>query len=121
MRVESTGVPTPSYSWKYCGLDLSTNKAYVITDEGALIVPQVGPEHDGDYFFMATNKHGSVEQRVSLLVYSSDDVVKPPVQEECIKSVSIPLAEFGPYVSDLHANNHRNFKEQFKVCLCCSV
>lgn len=115
LRVEFSGFPPPEFSWKFGTRELVQTSSLILTRDGALILPRVSPEDDGHYFVTAKNKHGSVEQRVTLVVHSDDDNVATVPKDNRLTTFKIPLSEFGQQIADLHAENNQGFKDQFKV------
>lgn len=114
LRVEFSGNPVPEFSWKFGTRELVQTSSLILTKDGALVLPRVSSDDDGHYYVMAKNKHGSAEQKVTLVVYN-DDIGSHVSKGNKITSVKISLSEFGQYVSDLHSDNDKDFKEQFKV------
>ena len=120
LRVEFSGDPAPEFSWKFGTRELVQTSSLILTKDGALVLPRVSSDDDGHYFVTAKNKHGSAEQRVTLVVYN-DDVTSNASKGNKITTVKISLSEFGQYLSDFHADNDKDFKEQFKVKWCLSI
>ena len=115
MRVCFRGDPMPTLSWKQNGEEIDWENASFALRDGAIVFPYVEVIHSGDYEVTATNTNGSDSVPITLTVYPETDLMAPSQKEGEILSVRIPLEEFGQYVTNLHANNNKLFREQFKV------
>ena len=115
MRVRFRGDPMPTLSWKQNGEEVDWENASFALRDGAIVFPYVEVIHSGDYEVTATNTNGSDSVPITLTVYPETDLMAPSQKEGAILSVRIPLEEFGQYVTNLHANNNKLFREQFKV------
>ena len=116
LRVSFRGDPTPKLSWKQNDKEIDPETSGFLLKEGALVFPLVEVEDSGKYEVSAENSNGVTTVTITLVVYpDSGDLSHSSPNQEAITSISIPLSEFGQYVSSLHGNNNKRFREQFKV------
>lgn len=83
---------------------------------GDVTIHSCEARHGGLFTMVAQNTAGKAQREVNLSVHAEgewplDDV---GVAERDLL-VPVPVAEFGSYVSGLHSNNNKGFKEQYKV------
>ena len=117
LRVEVTGVPQPTMTWKYNDKTVEPDYAIDITRDGALCFVCVELSHSGTYYFTASNASGSVGGQVELKVREEDDEKESSVSEASPSPVThpVPVHQFGDYVAELHAGNNVGFFRQYQV------
>lgn len=117
LRVEVTGAPQPTMTWKYNDKTVEPDYAIDITRDGALCFVCVELSHSGTYYFTATNASGSVGGQVELKVREEDNEKESSVSETTPSPVThpVPVHQFGDYVAELHAGNNVGFFRQYQV------
>lgn len=115
LRISFVGDPTPKLSWRKNDKEIDPESSGFLLKEGALVFPLVEIEDSGNYEISAENSNGVTTATIKLVVYPDSDLTHSSPNQEAITSISIPISEFGQYVSSLHGNNNRRFREQFKV------
>ena len=87
-----------------------------LQEDGSLFVVSTELRHSGVYRLSAKNSKGSVEREVTLTVRAEGDEAADEVIDKVEVAVqAVPVAEFGDYVAQAHANSNETFKRQFKV------
>lgn len=117
LRVEVTGVPQPSISWKYNDKTVEPDYATDITRDCALCFVCVEMSHAGTYHFTASNASGSVKGQVELKVHEEEDERESSTSEKTPGPVThpVPVHQFGDYVAQLHASNNVGYFRQYQV------
>ena len=113
-RVKVTGVPWPRITWYHNGEEVVADYSKELEEDGSLIIPTSEFKHSGEYQLVAINKAGSVKKQVSLFVQRQG---QQPVNvaKKQIFSPPISVDEFAEYVSKCHANDNKNFRDQYTV------
>ena len=112
MKLE--GYPLPTIVWYQNGEAIVTDYSKEIDEQGSLFFPSIELKHSGVYKVIATNRGGEVEKEVSVSVKSEgcDGGVGGEAE---VTSRPVPVAEFGEFVSEHHANGNKKFKESYEV------
>ena len=114
LHVEVTGAPKPTLVWYFEGKELQPDYSIDVAEEdGSLSIPSAETRHAGVYKLVAANMSGSVEKEVKLFVHKEGDHKPGVVDQKELRPV--PVAEFGKYVEELHANDNQQFGKQYKV------
>lgn len=116
-----TGVPKPTIVWYHQGKQLERDYSIELGGEdGSLSIPSAEIRHAGLYKLVATNTAGSVEKEVKLMVRKAGEL-EPITDIADQKEIGpVPVAEFGKYVEQHHANGNKPFGLQYKVGRKCS-
>ena len=130
-KVFVNGNPQPSYKWYHDGQRIEEDYAHEVTEEGCLIVVTAEQKHNGAYKLVAENVAGVTEKSVTLVVIHEkmdDDTAPLTVNDGSATAPgqlsldAIPVAEFGQYVANCHADNNKGFQSLYNVSgLCLSV
>ena len=117
LPVKIIGSPQPTLTWYHDNTRLGNDYAYEISSDGSLTIITAEMRHSGTYRLVATNSEGTVEKQFSLKVITEDEDEEPSLAAtaEMIKSRPVPVAEFGQYVSQNHANSNNEFIALYKV------
>ena len=118
LRVEVTGVPQPTITWRSGDKIVEPDYAIEIAKDGALCFVSVEMCHAGSYHFTARNASGSVEGKVDLRVREEgedNEVGVASKRKPGPATQPIPVDQFGEYVAGLHANNNVGFFRQYQV------
>ena len=121
-NVHVTGTPKPSYKWYHYDQLVEEDYAHEITEDGCLIMATVEEKHRGPYKLVAENSAGVTEKSVVLIVAEDEDdednaamVANGDNALDQLPLEAVPVAEFGQYVSNCHADNHKGFRGLYKV------
>ena len=116
LPVKIIGSPHPTLTWYHDNTRLGNDYAHEISSDGSLTIITAEMRHSGTYRLVATNSEGTVEKQFSLKVITEEDE-EPPLATaaEMIKSRPVPVAEFGQYVSQNHANGNKGFSSLYTV------
>ena len=116
LPVKIIGSPKPTLTWYHDNTHLGNDYAHEISSDGSLTIITAEMRHSGTYRLVATNSEGTVEKQFSLKVINEEDE-EPPLAAtaEVIKTRPVPVAEFGHYVSQNHANSNNGFTTLYKV------
>ena len=113
-RIKVSGEPQPTVTWYHDGEPVRADYAREIESDGSLTIPSTELKHSGVYKAVAANSHGSEQREIKLTV--SEDGAETAIDlGEMVKSRPIPIPEFGEYVSELHSNSNKPFKELYEV------
>ena len=116
LPVKIIGSPQPTLTWYHDNTHLGNDYAHEISSDGSLTIITAEMRHSGTYRLVATNSEGTVEKQFSLKVITEEDEEPPfATAAEMIKSRPVPVAEFGQYVSQNHANSNKGFTTLYKV------
>ena len=118
LPVKVIGSPQPTLTWYHDNTRLGNDYAHEISSDGSLTIITAEMRHSGTYRLVATNSEGTVEKQFSLKVITEEDEDEEPplaASAEMIKSRPVPVAEFGRYVSQNHANSNNGFTTLYKV------
>ena len=114
LHVEVTGAPKPTLVWYFEGKELQPDYSIDVADEdGSLSIPSAETRHAGVYKLVPTNVGGSVEKEVKLFVHKEGEDISGLVDQKVLKPV--PVAEFGKYVEEHHADGNKQFRKKYKV------
>ena len=116
LPVKIIGSPQPTLTWYHDNTRLGNDYAHEISSDGSLTIITAEMRHSGTYRLVATNSEGTVEKQFSLKVINEENE-EPPLATaaEVIQSSPVPVAEFGQYVSQNHANSNNGFTTLYKV------
>ena len=118
LPVKIIGSPQPSLTWYHDNTRLGNDYAHEISSDGSLTIITAEMRHSGTYQLVANNSEGTVEKQFSLKVITEEDEDEEPplaATTKVIKSRPVPVAEFGQYVSQNHANSNKGFTTLYKV------
>ena len=112
LMVKATGRPTPTVTWFFNERKVEDDYSTELGKDGSLVLVSVELKHAGTYTFTASNRVGSVEGCIKLVIHTED--------EECanksrVESNPVARERFGEYVSSFHAHNNSAFIGQFQV------
>ena len=113
-RVKVTGVPQPKVTWYHNGEEVMVDYSKELAPDGSLTIPSAELKHNGIYQLVAKNKAGSMEKSVSLFV-QPEGQQSAHVDKKQITFSPIPVGEFDDYVCKCHANNNKDFRNQYIV------
>ena len=113
-RVKVTGFPQPKMTWYHNGEEVVADYSQKLTEDGSLIMPSTKPKHSGVYQLVVINEAGSEEKSVGLLVKNEGQKYSNMAKKQTSFS-PIPVEEFGDYVYKCHANDNKEFKDQYAV------
>ena len=112
--VQVIGTPHPTLTWYHNNTCVNNDYAHEISSNGTLTIVNAEMKHAGNYQLVATNSVGTVEGKFVLKVMSETPQALSAAGggEE---SHPMPLAEFGQYVSQNHANTNKGFTKLYHV------
>ena len=114
--------PKPSYQWYHIDQPVEEDYAHEVTEVGSLVIATAEGKHQGTYKLVAENSAGVAKRSLLLIVTNveddeggdamatDDDTVLGQLTLE-----AIPVTEFGQYVANCHADNHKGFCSLCKV------
>ena len=114
VRIEAKveGHPPPTLIWYHNGEAVVADYSIEIDEQGSLFFPNIEFKHSGVYKLVATNVYCEVEKVVNVSVMNEGcdggedgGEINPPV----------PVAEFGTFVSEQHAQGNKKFRESYEV------
>ena len=113
--VQVIGTPHPTLTWYHNNTCVNNDYAHEISSNGTLTIVNAEMKHTGTYQLVATNGVGTVEGKFTLNVMSEAPQTPSVVcnYEEVIRPV--PMAKFGQYVSQNHANTNNGFIKLYHV------
>ena len=114
LTVRVSGQPQPTLHWYHEGNKVVADYATEIEEDGSLTIPSAEPRHTGIYQLVAENSAGSMEKEVKVFVHV-DGEATPDVQKRLVVLQAVPIANFGRFVADNHANSNRGFRDQYAV------
>lgn len=123
-KVSVSGNPNPSYQWYHNNQLVEEDYAHEVTDEGSLIVMTAEQKHNGTYKLVAQNLAGVAEKSLMLIVIKEEGTEDaPPVAANGVSTSvpirtsldAIPVADFGQYVANCHADNNKGFRSLYSV------
>ena len=109
--VQVIGTPHPTLTWYHNNTCVNNDYAHEISSNGTLTIVNVETKHAGNYQLVATNSVGTVEGKFTLKVMSKTPLTPP----SAAGSHPVPMAVFGQYVSQSHANTNNGFIELYHV------
>ena len=118
LRVEVSGVPHPTITWKLGDKTVEPDYAIEIAKDGALCFVSVEMAHAGIYCFTARNSSGSAEGQIELKVQEEGEegrTASTATREKTTETKPVPVADFGEHVAQLHANNNAGFYREYQV------
>ena len=110
--VQVIGTPHPTLTWYHNNTCVNNDYAHEISSNGTLTIVNTEMKHSGNYQLVATNSVGSVEGKFTLKIVSKTPLIPPP---SAAGSHPVPIAVFGQYVSQNHANSNNRFIELYHV------
>ena len=121
-KVSISGIPKPSYQWYHNDQPVEEDYAHEVTKEGSLVMATAEEKHRGTYKLVAENSAGVDEKSLVLIVIKDEEDEGTPVMAANGDIVlgqlpleAIPVAEFGQYVANCHADNHKGFRSLYWV------
>jgi hypothetical protein len=118
-RVVVIGNPQPALTWCYQDIPLTPDFSLELQEDGSLFISSSALRHSGVYKLSVKNSRGSVEREVKLTVRQEEEVAD--VDMERVEVKPVPVAEFGEYVVQGHANSNEIFTSQYSVCESCNM
>ena len=85
-----------------------------LQEDGSLSIVSTELRHSGVCRLSAKNSKGSVEREVTLTVRAEGDEAADEVTDK-VEVQAVPVAEFGDYVAQAHANSNRTLKQHYRV------
>ena len=115
--VQVIGTPQATLTWYHNSTQVDNDYAHEISSNGTLTIATVEMKHAGNYQLVATNSVGTTEGKFTLKVISetSDEAPSAGGNDRVEVSQSVPMAKFGQYVSQNHANNNKGFTTLYNV------
>ena len=116
VRIEAKieGHPPPTLVWYHNGEAVVTDYSIEIDEQGSLFFPSIELKHSGMYKVIATNDSGQAEKVVTVSVMSEGcDGGESGGSGETNRSV--PVSEFGVFVSEHHSHGNKKFRESYEV------
>ena len=114
--VKVTGLPQPKLTWYHNGEIVVSDYSTELAESGNLTIFSAEMKHTGIYQLVAQNVAGSMEREVKLFV-KKEGQPSPYVSRKQINLSAIPTKDFGEFVARSHANNSRDFRDQYTVRL----
>lgn len=117
LRVEVSGVPHPTITWRLGDKTVEPDYAIEIAKDGALCFVNVEMAHAGVYCFTARNASGTAEGKIELKVQEEGEEgwTASAVRQKKTETKPVPVEEFGEHVARLHANNNVGFYREYQV------
>ena len=116
LPVKIIGSPQSTLTWYHDNTRLGSDYAHEISSDGSLTIITAEMRHSGTYRLVASNSEGTVEKQFSLSVVSEEDEELPSSSVQTAEeSKPVPVAEFGQYVSQNHANTNSGFTVLYQV------
>ena len=113
--VKVTGIPQPTLTWYHDSTRLDNDYTHEISSDGTLTIVTAEMKHAGNYRLVATNSVGTVEKQFTLkLISETPETPSSGGGREL--SHPVPMAEFGQYVAQNHANTNKGFIALYNVC-----
>ena len=112
--VQVIGTPHPTLTWYHNNTCVDNDYTHEISSNGTLSIVNAEMKHTGNYQLVATNSVGTVDGKFKLKVMAKPSLNSPPAPDNCM-SHPVPMAEFGQYVSQNHANTNNGFIELYQV------
>ena len=114
--VQVIGTPHPTLTWYHNNTCVNNDYAHEISSNGTLTIITAEMKHAGNYQLVATNSVGTVEGKFTLKVVSKSPLIPSPATGNGV-SHPVPMAVFGQYVSQNHANANNAFIQLYHVSL----
>ena len=118
-KIKVSGEPQQTVTWYHNGEPIRADYSHEIEVDGSLAIPSSELKHSGVYKTVVSNEYGSEEREVKLTVYEEGGTrsMDAAISRHVVSSRPIPIAEFGKYVAELHANSNQAFKDLYQVCI----
>ena len=114
--VEVIGTPQATLTWYHNSTHVDNDYAHEISSNGTLTIVTVEMKHAGNYQLVATNSVGTTEGKFTLKVISETPDEAPSAGNDRVEvSHPVPMAKFGQYVSQNHANGNKGFTTLYNV------
>ena len=110
--VQVFGTPKPTLTWYHNNGCVNNDYAHEISSHGTLTLVNTEMKHVGNYQLVATNRVGTVEGKFTLNVMPE---ISPPAAGKNGVSHPVPMAVFGQYVSQNHADANNGFITLYHV------
>ena len=121
-KVSISGTPKPSYQWYHNDQPVEEDYAHEVSTEGCLVMATAEEKHEGTYKLVAENLAGVAEKSLVLIVVKDDEdennaalIVNGDTVRGQLPLQAIPVAEFGQYVANCHADSHKGFRSMYWV------
>ena len=112
--VQVIGTPHPTLTWYHNNTCVNNDYAHEISSNGTLTIVNAEMNHAGNCQLVATNSVGIVEG-----TFTPNGISKasqtPSVVSGLEEMSPVPMAEFGQYVSQNHANTNNGFIKLYQV------
>ena len=116
LPVKVFGCPQPTLTWYHDNTPLNNDDAHEIGSDGSLTIITAEMRHKGFYQLVARNRLGSVEKQFSLKVVTKVAEGQPAATAVVMTwNKPVPVAEFGQYVAQNHANTNKGFNILYDV------
>ena len=115
LKIKVSGMPKPTITWSTGGRMVEGGYATEIEQDGSLTFVSVELKHTGTYHFTAANREGKAEGITKLVVHSEREWKKKFRSGPTVESKPVQEANFGDYVSSLHAHQNAGFTSQYWV------
>ena len=115
LPVRVIGSPQPTFTWLHDNTHLESDYAYEIASDGSLTIMTAEMRHTGVYRLVARSSKGSAMKQFSLNIISEDEDPPAVTAAVVIQSKPVPVAEFGQYVAQNHANTNTGFSTLYNV------
>ena len=113
--VQVIGTPHPTLTWYHNNTCVNNDYAHEISSNGTLTIVNAEMNHAGNYQLVATNSDvGTVEEKFTQNGISETSQT-PSVVSGLEEMNPVPMAEFGQYVSQNHANTNNGFIKLYQV------
>ena len=112
--VQVIGTPHPTLTWYHNSTCVNNDYAHEISSNGTLTIVNAEMKHAGNYQLVAINSVGTVEGKFTLNG-TSEASQTPSVFNGHEEMSPVPMAEFGQYVSQNHANTNNGFIKLYQV------
>ena len=116
--VQVIGTPQATLTWYHNSTHVDNDYAHEISNNGTLTIVNAEMKHAGDYHLVATNSVGTTEGQFTLKIISdleTPDEAPSAGNDHVEVSHPVPMAKFGQYVSQNHANNNKGFTTLYNV------
>ena len=115
--VQVIGTPQATLTWYHNNTQVDNDYAHEISSNGTLIIVNAEMKHAGNYQLVTTNSVGTTGGKFTLKVISETPADEAPSagNDRVEVSHSVPMAKFGQYVSQNHANNNKGFTTLYNV------
>lgn len=117
LSVQVYASPKPTLTWYHDDNLVENDYAHEIASNGSLTIVTAELKHAGVYRLVARNNVGSAQRQLSLKLIS-EEPDEPSAAGTGTNTRPVPVAEFGRFVSQNHANSNKGFSSLFNVSTC---